>query len=153
VRETRSCSHAQLIRVRSRLHSTDNLLASDRRTALTIPRPLADPLMANLAPSLRTNDTLMADLSPKPPYERTIIRTPSPTPSEQFALSGEKRKKSDLFKKENWSTWNYISTRIPLMCPLRIAHCRWGHYHASRAIVRLQRPNCPCIEAGRKMDA
>jgi hypothetical protein len=37
------------------------------------------------------------------PYGRVIIRTPSPSPSEQHALSGKKFKITDLLKKENWS--------------------------------------------------
>jgi hypothetical protein len=34
-----------------------------------------------------------------------IIRTPSPSPSEQVALSGKKFKITDLLKKENWSAF------------------------------------------------
>jgi hypothetical protein len=37
------------------------------------------------------------------PHHSTSARTPSPTPSEQAALSGKKFRGRDLFKRKNWS--------------------------------------------------
>jgi hypothetical protein len=64
--------------------------------------------MVNSDPSLVAtgieHDVPMADLRPTPPHDRMILRTPSPTPSEQFALSATRLERlKRLFRRENIS--------------------------------------------------
>jgi hypothetical protein len=98
----------------------------------------------------------IVDLAPKPPYERMILRTPSPTPSEQLALSGTRLQHlKNMFRKKNFSRGYCMGGaeyRV-LIVVIRMGPGHFGIHYADDTTGRVQGRYNPCITACRNMDA